>query len=727
MSKNSKRTSARESEKKTSPVDFIFKTPQEYLNMFRERWPFGLIAALVVGGGLLYWESQKPEVYQTEATLLFEPRTDRVVAIENVVDTSLQAGQLNVHREWLLSRSFYDYVASFFSEEEIERIQRPYRDEADPKAQPPGVAAIIRPNLKAYIRRNTTIIGISVRHKDPETAAFIADRYARRYIDFNLDRSMTGTQSAIVFLQNQAEDLRERVESAERQVQDYRGKHNIASLDENQSIVLQRVSRLGGEIVAAEMDRISLNSQIAEVERTLENGDDLTRIGYIKQYGNLAQFLEERDDLKSARDRLELEYLRKHPKMVDNQQAQESVDARIQQNIDRAIRDLRTSHAAAVEHEKRLEEKLLQAEKESLALDGLNVNYRFLERNAETARNSFTQIVTRLNDTNIASQLENINIRVFDSAWTPGAPTEPNMTRMALQSGMAAFLLLVGLPIGIGLIDTRLKTSWEVEELGGRKAIGEIPRVRRVKAKLRPHIVADGKQEAACQGFLGIYSEVQIENMANQQRSFLITSALPREGKSFISNNLATTFAQHGKRTLLIDCDFRRPSIHGFYGLSNKEGFLKALESPETIELDPSENPLLGLHCPTENLHILASGGHDRRPSRFFDQEVFRGLLQHVRSYYDIVIIDTPPIGIFPDALLLSRFVDETFFVCRFNRASKNKLKSHIERISELEAPFGGIIVNGIPAGRRSAMYDYHGFGSYGNREYNKYYATAEK
>src|SRR5690606_4490307 len=116
----------------------------------RERWPIGLVAAILTAAGLLYWESQKPEIYRTEATLLFEPRTDRVVAIEQVVDTSLGAGELNTHREWIQSKSFFDYVASFFSPDEIEMIQKAYLDPDDPNSPPPSLGAIIRPNVSAY-------------------------------------------------------------------------------------------------------------------------------------------------------------------------------------------------------------------------------------------------------------------------------------------------------------------------------------------------------------------------------------------------------------------------------------------------------------------------------------------------------------------------------------------------------------------------------------------------
>lgn len=694
--------------------------------MFRERWPIGLLAAILVASGLLYWEWQKPEMYRTEATLLFEPRTDSVVPIEEVVDTSLEAGKLNTHLEWIQSQSFYEYVASFFSAEEEEMIQRAYIDPDHPEAPPPSIAAIIRPNVSAYIRRNTTIIGITVRHKDPEVAAFIADRYARRYIDFNLDHSVTGTQSAIVFLQDQSNELRERVSAAERELQEYRGKHNVASLEENQNIVLQRVNRLGEEIVTAQIQRFSLESDLTEIEDYLAAEEELTEVPFIKDYGNIAGLMEQRDNLKDERRQLALDYLPRHPNMVENQRSLDSVEERIERNVERAIADLRGRHAAALQHEERLETELTKAEKESLEMDRLAVQYRSLEREAEAARDSFAQIVRRLNDTNIASQLENINIRPFDSAYTPGASVEPDMTKMAVQSALLGFLLLVGVPIGIGLIDNRLKSSVEVEELWGGKPLGEIPRIRG-KAKRRPHVVLEGTQEAACQAFLGIYSQLEISDQKRYPNTILVSSTLPREGKSFVSNNLAMTFAQHGKKTLLIDCDFRAPSINGFYGKSNKEGLLKALQAPKTGPGATLDSDVLGLHCPHENLDVIHTGGSHRSPSRLFDHESLGEFFTNVKRQYDVVILDTPPLGIFPDALLLSRFVDDIFLVCRFNRVNKTRLATTVEKIQDSNVRFGGVIVNAIPPGRRSAAYDYHGFGSYGNRDYEKYYSTAAK
>src|SRR5690606_2377254 len=149
--------------------------------------------------------------------------------IQEVVETGVRsANELNIHAEQLRSQTFFDYMLTSFNKDETDRIQRAYHDPAHPERPLPSLAEIIRPNVSIIPRRNTTIIAIGVANRNPEVAAMIANRYARRYIDYNLDRANSGTNSAIIFLRNQAEEMRAQVEAVEASLQDYRAKYNIA-------------------------------------------------------------------------------------------------------------------------------------------------------------------------------------------------------------------------------------------------------------------------------------------------------------------------------------------------------------------------------------------------------------------------------------------------------------------------------------------------------------------
>ena len=124
-----------------------------------------------------------------------------------------------------------------------------------------------------------------------------------------------------------------------------------------------------------------------------------------------------------------------------------------------------------------------------------------------------------------------------------------------------------------------------------------------------------------------------------------------------------------------------------------------------------------------ENFHLLRAGGESRRATELFELEGFARLLQALKKEFDVIIIDTPPIGVFPDSMLLSRMVDEIIYVCRFNAVNRSKIRKCIERLHTTNAAFSGIVLNALPAGKQSAYYDYYGYGANETKRYKAYYA----
>lgn len=697
---------------------------RDYLLMIRERWFIGFATAVVLVGLLAFYQLRKPPVYEAYASLMFEPNPEQVIEIKGVVDTSLQGGtadtRLQTHIGQMRSNSFFNFVAETFSDEEIASIQTPY---LKPDKDPPAVANIVIPNVGVSLARNTYILTVAARHRDPEVAALIANRYAERYIEFNKQRTASSNESAIKFLQAQAAELLKKVEEAEDKLHDYRRAHNLVSLEENQNIIVRRLNGLSASVIEARVARLGLDSQLEHVESYLDTGGDLLEVEYIAEYGPVSSLRDELDDLLAERALLEERYFENHPKMVRNARSIETVKKHLDENISMAVTELRSRHRRALQHERKLEQELAQAEKESLELEEVAVHYNVLRRQVESNREAHDQVIDRLNETSIASQIDAVNIKGMDKAELPYLPVEPNIQKIALQSAFLGCFIFVGLPLGLGILDNKLKAAWEVELLLGLPMLGEIPRLVGVKKRDRPHLISQNKDHAACEAFRGVFSQIQLNSPLDLPRTILLTSTVPGEGKSMVCSNLAATFASHGKRTLLVDCDFRRPSLHQHYERRNDRGVIKWMGSGEERPVDIDENEALDILPLGNNLHLLRAGGDSRNPTEMFDQESFKALFEQFKSDYDVILVDTPPVGVFPDALLLARLCDEILYVCQFNRVNKTQIRKFMEKVESAKVEMGGIILNGIPTGRTSAYYDYYGYGHVGNKEYKAYYA----
>jgi capsular exopolysaccharide synthesis family protein len=283
--------------------------------------------------------------------------------------------------------------------------------------------------------------------------------------------------------------------------------------------------------------------------------------------------------------------------------------------------------------------------------------------------------------------------------------------------------LFLVVPLAFGLSDSRLKAAWEVEQFLKENLLGEMPSIDGVARKERPHIMARDLDHGAAEAFRGLFGQLQLNSTVAYPKLLMLTSTLPGEGKSVIANNLAATFAGHGKKTLLVDCDFRRPNLHVFYGKDNACGVMRWLETNEDVKDSVLTDPDLGILPLQENSYLLRAGGESRRATELFEMASFRNLLAGLRRQFDIVLLDTPPIGVFPDSMLLSRMVDEIAYVCRFNAVNRSKIRKCIERLRTPNAAFAGIVLNGIPSGKQSAHYDYYGYGANEAKRYKAYYS----
>ena len=724
MSKNQKTKPAKNDEQNSAFSTF---TPRSIFNLFLERWWIGLIVGAAIAASILLGQEKHEPVYKTEVKLLFESRKERVLNVQEVVDTTTSSPlEINHHLEQMNSTTFYEYFASSFTPKEVEQIQNAYRDPEHPDRPLPSLAAIIRPNVQAYNKRNTTIIVIQIINRDPDAAALIANRFAQKYIYFTLDRANTGTNSAILFLKNQSEEKRIEVESAERAMQEYRAKHNMASLGENKSVIQEKVSSIGSILVQNQLEQSSLKTLIETVADFQKNGRDLFELTTITSYGNVSSLKNDLDSLKAERLQLSERYLEDWPRMKENALAIDTVEKRLKENIALAIAELNTRFAFAQERDKALRKDLAEAEIQAREFDRIAIDYKFLEQDGATKRSAYNMVNDRLNETSIVSQLENVNIKILDRAPVPHDPETGTPRQVAVSALLFGLLSFVCVPIGIGFMDTRVKSQSDIELGLGQIMLGGIKTMKKLSETERPNVFRLGKDDAISEAYRGVFSETEIRSVVAFPKRILITSSIPGEGKSLTASNLAAVFAAHGRKTLLVDCDFRRPTLRRYFGTPGGIGLLPWLREhgqSADAKVDPQK---LGITKISASFDLLPAGDAIKNPTELIDQIAACDLFNKLSKTYDLIIIDTPPSVVFPDALLLSRFCSEMIYVCRFKTVRRAQIKKTLSKFAESGITTLGVVLNCVPS---SAMlnYGYDGYGSYNSDYYKSYQPESEK
>ena len=686
--------------------------------MLRERWLTGLIAGVVVAVAIILFKPDDPANYRTEVSLLFSSRKDRVLNIPDVVDTSLDsAAELNIHLEQLMSNTFFEYLVVSFTPEETKRIQAPYLDPAHPERRPPSLGNIIRPNVNVYVRKATTIIVIAVTNRDPDSAALIANRYARKYIDYNLDRSSSGTNSAIVFLRNQADDLRRQVETAENGLQEYRVQHNLAALGENQNVIIQKISSLGNSLVKAQMDQIELATALNDIARYEAAHRPVADVPQVEAYTQVAQAKATLDTLRAQRVLLSDRYLKRHPRMKQNETEMADANRQLDEGVDRAVKEIRNRHDAAVEYERQLQTGMRAAEAQARELDKVSIDYKFLDQDVQAKRAAYARVMERLNEASISSQLDDINIRVFDRAWVATDPVTSFLDFTSLIAAGAGLLCFGLVPLGLGFFDTRVKTTAQVETALGQKLLGVLRRIPKPTEAERAQAFLHDTDGPLTESYRGLYGEIEVTSTLAYPKSLLVTSSVPNEGKSVIASNLASVFSSHGRRTLLVDCDLRRSSLPGYFQVDGRQGWIQWMQQPAAER--PALPPAIVNLAP--RLDLLPAGSVPTNCTQLLEQFSRAGVQKQLLAAYDLVIFDTPPATVFPDALLLARSCHEMIYVCLFSRVRMKLVRRAIEHLSSTGVHSLGVVLNQMPASGEG-----HGYYGYGTKP-AKYYKTYGK
>jgi len=710
---------SRRSRRRPQVTTKLKRSVRDFTDMFRERWWAGLIVGLVAATVIVLLRPTYEPIFRTEVSLLFEDRKDRVLNIQEVVDTSLKtAAELNTHMEQLRSRTFAAYVLSSFTPEETEMIQRPYLDPQQPNAAPPPLGAIVGPNVTIFAHRLTPILGIQVSNRSPEAAALIANRYARKYIDYSLDGASTRTNSAIVFLRNQANESRTQVESAESALQAYRARHNLAAIGESQSVVLQRMASLGTALVQAQLDQIDAKSLIDKIVQFQRDNRDLTEIPQILQSGAVAEERQRLITLLSERTMLDVHYLSAHPRILQNDLEVQEARRLLADSVSKAIADLRARDEVAGQYVERLLVERAGSEVQTHELDKITVHYKFLEQDAGAKRTTYTRIMDRLTEAHITSQMATANIAIFDPAWVPDTPADTGALDIALKAGGAALALLLVVPVGIGLLDTRLRTPAQLEESLQEPLLGVVKRMRRMGETERAQVFLREENRDLAEAYRGIYSEIEVRSTVAFPKALMVTSSVPAEGKSLLCCNLGAVFAAHQRRTLLVDCDLRRPTLHRYFKKPPGSGWVGWLQSSP----NPPQQPPEGVVSLGEYLDLLPAGEGIHRSTELLEKLGRRETLELLLRNYDLVIFDTPPAAVFPDALMLARSCHEMIYVCRYRMIRAPVVRKVLDRFEEAGVSLLGLVLNQLPASHARR----HGFQGYGTQAADYYDAYSK-
>ena len=529
----------------------------------------------------------------------------------------------------------------------------------------------------------------------------------------------------------------------------FKKKYDLPFLEDEKQNTSARKSQYQAEITRSKLEQIRINSllrQILQIQVRIGSQTDSTtsqtvdddiavikeffEIDAIESYGAIPSLRQRLYDLESTRKDYQETgsgYLERHPKMIENARQVQLVKKALNKEVKSAIEDLRDKHIQLTAQEKEFSSAMAKVQEESRTLSEIEEKLKNLDRQLSVVTRTTDQIHNRLNDVRIeqalpSEQEEPLNKEQF--AYLPGAPFTPDKAKIKREGIMLGAAMFFIIPFLFEFVDNRVKSPWDVEVFIGRDLIAGIPKISEVEENQRPLIVGNDLDDGLTESFRSMFSRIQMNSLNDYPKTILVTSAIPSEGKSLISANLAYSCANHGKKTILIDFDLRRPGIHKFCNITNEKGLLslinsESIDSEELKEL--AKNTVTQIH---PNLFVLPSGGRTRAATELLESSEFDKIHKILRTIADVIIIDSPPIGLFPDSLAIARKAEEVLFVTRYGKVSRKIAKSLLENIDETGAKILGVVLNDLPQKKTPGYYysGYYGYGYFRYKYYNKYY-----
>jgi capsular exopolysaccharide synthesis family protein len=444
-------------------------------------------------------------------------------------------------------------------------------------------------------------------------------------------------------------------------------------------------------------------------------GGDLTELTFIAIQPLIGQLVQQLSAQKIAMAQLRERYREKHPRMIEALNSATQTELELKRALQSAEALIESEYQTALRNDKETRAQLAAQESESLALDRYGVEYENMARELRINEQILQSIIGRTRETSMTSTIETQNARIVDHAKPANEPVSP---RVILNVGLG-FVGGIGLGLAfaffVAYIDDRVKSSFDIEGVIGLPLVGIIPQIKRMDQPEKAQIVVNNQDRQVAESFLTLHSSFRLKDDSKNARCILTTSTVPGEGKSFITTNLALTFAAHGERVVIIDCDLRKPNVHRSFRVENTRGVIDVCTGTASID----DVVMRNVH---PNLDVIPAGGRAKNPTHILNSKSFEAMLADLRKRYDRVFIDTPPLAAVSDALIILPLVDGSIFTIFFNKVRRKAAQFSAKKLLEANVPCFGAVLNGL----NLAVSGYY-YAQYYDKSYKDYYVVMSK
>jgi len=693
---------------------------QRYLNALRKYvWVVLAFVTIALAAAVIY-TSRQPRVYEARASIQIEPRLPDLLGQGQELFPGLASATADYYKQQKQVLSSYTLVRQTVESHqlynvlfnEIERKDRKLEDLIE------GATLRLRRLLSVRYPDQDRIMYVVVRSTVPSLAATIANAHVETYVNYAKGLLSTDTRQASTALSKEFDDAETRLREAESALYRYQQDNDLlaVTLEERQNIASSGITSYTEKYNETRAHRLELQARLERMKAAADQ-DVLTSPILMIGDGTVssafdslrAQYYTERNKFIQIAKELgpkNVDYQMQKAKMDDIHQALESEAKRMLDGLHEQLQ-------AVIATEGALKAEIEKATKEALELGPKVVAYNELVRRKKSMEDRYNILRSRLSTSELTDRmnrnLDATNVRPLDPALVPTRAVSPSLRKNIVIAAVFSLLLGLGFVLLVVVFDRSIKSTADATIATGAPLLGIIPMIDAAELAessdgnrdLYVHRNPNSRIAECCRA---LRTNIMFSSADRPLKTIVVSSANPREGKTTTVIYLGTTMAQSGQKVLLIDTDMRRPRLHASTGVSRQVGLTNLILGDHDYDdvIKTTEIP---------NLYMLPCGPLPPNPAELLMSQRFQVVLDELAKRFDRIILDSPPVQVVTDAVVLSKMADGVILIVKSGKTVRDDIKRSAREIRAVEGKIYGVIVNGFELDSRSGYYySYYGY-----------------
>ena len=605
-------------------------------------------------------------------------------------------------------------LAFFLTPDSISSSKRTLEETTDSEKTTRNITATINKPLavaKAYCKnmtieptsKTTSVAVISLKNSNVQRGKDFINKLLEMYnINTNNDKNEVAQKTA-EFINERISIISKELGSTEKDLESFKRGAGITDLTSDAQIALTGSAEY-------EKKRVENQTQInllQDLQKYMQNeGYEVLPSNIGLQDLNLAAAINRYNDVLVERKRLLRTSTENNPTIINLDTSISAMKENVQVSLDRVLRGLFITKADLDREASRYSRRISEA-------PGQEREFVSIARQQEIKAGLYLMLLQKREENAITLAATANNAKIIDDAIADDAPVSPKGKMIYL----VALVLGVGIPVGViyllELTKFKIEGRSDVEKLTNVPIVGDIPLTDEKQGAIA---VFENQNNLMSETFRNIRTNLQFM-LENDKKVILVTSTVSGEGKSFISANLAISLSLLGKKVIIVGLDIRKPGLNKVFNIPRKEvGITQYLANPEKNLMD-----LVQPSDVSKNLYILPGGTVPPNPTELLARDGLDKAIETLKKNFDYVILDTAPVGMVTDTLLIGRVADLSVYVCRADYTHKNEYTLINELAENNKLPKLCTVINGLDLKRRKYGY-YYGYGKYG-----KYYGYGKR